>query len=241
MSTKEKKTTTLPELIEMGKKAQNKLTSAELGSFFEDANVDPDGVDKIYETIEARGIEILDIGEEEGELLTKANIEQFEKTLPAVDLGQAVQLLKIHGAEEIYGAAHRGGFPGPLPGVEAVGVHGHPGGEMPAGGSPEGGDPAGIQVELRGICPQKAHRGLAVDDLRRPLALAAAAVVDAGHGVAGLREKYELAQHHVLVHLAPARAVDPEDHRLQTGGDLVVAAGGQAHLTVAVLQQQGHG
>ena len=81
MSTKEKKTTTLPELIEMGKKSQNKLTSAEIGTFFEDANVDPDGVDKIYESIEARGIEILDTGEEEGELLTKANIEQFEKTL----------------------------------------------------------------------------------------------------------------------------------------------------------------
>ncbi|MBQ3394647.1 MAG: RNA polymerase sigma factor RpoD [Oscillospiraceae bacterium] len=81
MSTKEKKNVTLPELIEMGKKAQNKLTSAEIGSFFEDASVDPDGVDKIYETIEARGIEILDTGEDESELLTKANIEQFEKTL----------------------------------------------------------------------------------------------------------------------------------------------------------------
>ena len=81
MSNKEKKTMTLPELIERGKKASNKLTGAELGKFLEEAGVEPDGVDKVYESIEARGIEIVDGGEEEEEILTKANIERFEKSL----------------------------------------------------------------------------------------------------------------------------------------------------------------
>lgn len=82
MSAKEKKITTLAELIEYGKKS-GKLTSKDLNRFLEEINFDVDQVDKFYDSIEAAGIEIVDVGDEgEGEeVLTESNVEKFEKTL----------------------------------------------------------------------------------------------------------------------------------------------------------------
>ncbi len=81
---KEKKITSVQELIDLGKK-NGKITTKELGSYFEEANADIEQVDKVYEMIEAANIEIMDIGdgEEEEEVLTDKNVEKFEKVLSA--------------------------------------------------------------------------------------------------------------------------------------------------------------
>ena len=52
MSAKEKKITTLADLMELGKK-NGKLTSKDIGSFLENMDFDVDQVDKFYESIEA--------------------------------------------------------------------------------------------------------------------------------------------------------------------------------------------
>ena len=82
MSAKEKKITTMAELIEYGKKS-GKLTSKDLNRFLEEINFDVDQVDKFYESIEAAGIEVVDIGDDvDGEeVLTESNVEKFEKSL----------------------------------------------------------------------------------------------------------------------------------------------------------------
>ena len=80
MSAKEKKITTLADLMELGKK-NGKLTSKDIGSFLESMDFDVDQVDKFYESIEAAGIDVIDLGEEEEEVLTESNVEKFEKSL----------------------------------------------------------------------------------------------------------------------------------------------------------------
>ena len=80
MSAKEKKITTLADLMEFGKK-NGKITSKDIGSFLENMDFDVDQVDKFYESIEAAGIDVIDLGEEEEEVLTESNVEKFEKSL----------------------------------------------------------------------------------------------------------------------------------------------------------------
>ena len=81
MSAKEKKITTLAELMELGKK-NGRLTSAQIGRFLEAMDFDVEQVDKFYESIEQAGIDIIDdTVEEEEEILTENNIEKFEKSL----------------------------------------------------------------------------------------------------------------------------------------------------------------
>ncbi len=80
MSAKEKKITTLAELMELGKK-NGKLTSKDIGRFLETMDFDVEQVDKFYESIETAGIDIIDLGEEEEEVLTESNVEKFEKSL----------------------------------------------------------------------------------------------------------------------------------------------------------------
>ncbi len=80
MSAKEKKITTLAELMELGKK-NGKLTSEEIGRFLESMDFDVEQVDKFYESLEQANISIIDIAEEEEEILTENNIEKFEKSL----------------------------------------------------------------------------------------------------------------------------------------------------------------
>mgnify|MGYP003539213082 CR=1 FL=1 len=60
MSAKEKKITTLAELMELGKK-NGKLTSKDIGRFLEVMDFDMDQVDKFYESLETAGIDIIDL------------------------------------------------------------------------------------------------------------------------------------------------------------------------------------
>ncbi|MBR5520908.1 MAG: RNA polymerase sigma factor RpoD [Oscillospiraceae bacterium] len=80
MSAKEKKITTLADLMEMGKK-NGKLTSDDIGRFLENMDFDVEQVDKFYESLETAGISIIDTVEDEDEILTESNIEKFEKSL----------------------------------------------------------------------------------------------------------------------------------------------------------------
>ena len=80
MSAKEKKITTLADLMELGKK-NGKLTSKDIGQFLENMDFDVEQVDKFYESLENAGIDIIDLGEEEEEVLTESNVEKFEKSL----------------------------------------------------------------------------------------------------------------------------------------------------------------
>ncbi len=80
MSAKEKKITTLAELMELGKK-NGKLTSDEIGQFLEAMDFDVEQVDKFYESLERANISVIDTAEEEEEVLTESNIEKFEKSL----------------------------------------------------------------------------------------------------------------------------------------------------------------
>lgn len=80
MSAKEKKITTLADLMELGKK-NGKLTSKDIGQFLENMDFDVEQVDKFYESLETAGIDIIDLGEEEEEVLTESNVEKFEKSL----------------------------------------------------------------------------------------------------------------------------------------------------------------
>ena len=83
MSAREKKITTLLDLMEIAKK-NGKLTTKEIGSFLEEVNFDVDQVDKFYESLETANIDIIDVGEEEEEeVLTEKNVEKFEKSLSA--------------------------------------------------------------------------------------------------------------------------------------------------------------
>ena len=78
----DKKITTIQELVEFGKK-QGKLTSLDINKFLEEVGFDVEQVDKLYETLEANSVDVLDIIEEEEEVLTEKNVEKFEKSLSA--------------------------------------------------------------------------------------------------------------------------------------------------------------
>ncbi len=84
MSSKERKITTLADLVELGKK-NGKITTKEIGEFLEEVAEDIEQVDKVYEYIESANIEIVDVGifEEEEEVLTEKTVEKFEKSLSA--------------------------------------------------------------------------------------------------------------------------------------------------------------
>ncbi len=110
---------------------------------------------------------------------------------------------------------------------------------MPARRPADGAHMPRVDAVFIGVGAEEAHRRLTVDELVGEMALGAAAVVDAGHGVARLGQKLHLRRHQVLVAPPPARAVDPHDQRLTSGAHLVVRAAGQAHLAVAVLSHEG--
>ena len=78
MSAKEKKITTIDDLLETGKKA-GKLTSSEINRFLESTDFGDEEIDKIYENIESKGIEVVDTDSEE--ILTESNIEKYQKEL----------------------------------------------------------------------------------------------------------------------------------------------------------------
>ncbi|MEG1050178.1 MAG: sigma-70 family RNA polymerase sigma factor, partial [Oscillospiraceae bacterium] len=84
MISKEKKITTMPELVELGKK-QGKLTTKEISAFLEEVSFDVEQVDRLYETLETNSIDVIDLGdgEEEEEVLTEKTVEKFEKSLSA--------------------------------------------------------------------------------------------------------------------------------------------------------------
>lgn len=83
MSTKEKKISTMQELIDLGKK-QGKLTTKEISVFLEEVSFDVEQVERLYETLETNSIEVVDLGdEEEEEVLTEKTVEKFEKSLSA--------------------------------------------------------------------------------------------------------------------------------------------------------------
>lgn len=78
MSAKEKKITTIDDLLETGKKT-GKLTSSEINRFLESTDFGDEEIDKIYENIESKGIEVVDTDSEE--ILTESNIEKYQKEL----------------------------------------------------------------------------------------------------------------------------------------------------------------
>lgn len=81
MVAKDKKVTSLMELMEKGKKT-GKINAKDINSFLEAVDFDVEQVDKFYEHIEAEGIDIIDeSGDEDEEILTETNVDKFEKSL----------------------------------------------------------------------------------------------------------------------------------------------------------------
>ena len=78
------KKTVLRELLETGKR-NGKLTSKELTDAIEESGFDVEQMDKLYETLERNGIEVVDEPDTEGEhfALTEESVEQFESSLSA--------------------------------------------------------------------------------------------------------------------------------------------------------------
>ncbi len=74
----------LRELLENGKR-NGKLTSKELTDAIEESGFDVEQMDKLYETLERNGIEVVDEPDTEGEhlTLTEESVEQFESSLSA--------------------------------------------------------------------------------------------------------------------------------------------------------------
>ena len=74
----------LRELLETGKR-NGKLTSKELTDAIEESGFDVEQMDKLYETLERNGIEVVDEPDTEGEhfALTEESVEQFESSLSA--------------------------------------------------------------------------------------------------------------------------------------------------------------
>ena len=73
------------ELIESGKR-NGKLTSKEINTAIEESGFDVEQMDKLYETMEGHGIEIVDVPdteEEETPPLTEASVNQFQSSLSA--------------------------------------------------------------------------------------------------------------------------------------------------------------
>src|SRR5574344_338811 len=78
------KKTVIRELIETGKK-NGKLTTKEISDALEETGFDVDQVDKLYETLDACNIEVVDEPDTDLEelKLTEENADKFEDTLAA--------------------------------------------------------------------------------------------------------------------------------------------------------------
>lgn len=78
------KKTVIRELIETGKK-NGKLTTKEISDAMEEIGFDVDQVDKLYETLDAHNIEVVDEPDPEIEefKLTEENTDEFEGALAA--------------------------------------------------------------------------------------------------------------------------------------------------------------
>ena len=74
----------LRELLENGKRT-GKLNGKEIADAIEESGFDVEQIDKLYETLERNGIEVVDEPENDAEnfTLTEESVEQFESSLSA--------------------------------------------------------------------------------------------------------------------------------------------------------------
>ena len=157
----------------------------------------------------------------------------------------------IHKAEQVPHGLHIGRVALPLFREEPVVVEAQHRNDHAACTAPGHAEAERVQIVLACICPQKADRGLGIDELCRQMPLCAAAHLHESHGVPGFGQELEIRHLAVLVDAAEAVAIEPEDHRTLRGGRLcglrgrgrvrallrLVVAEDAAHLTV-VLERQ---
>ena len=70
------------ELIEAGKR-NGKLTTKEINDAIEESGFDMEQIDKLYETMESHGVEIVDEPDNEAFTLTEDSVDEFESSLSA--------------------------------------------------------------------------------------------------------------------------------------------------------------
>ena len=70
------------ELIETGKR-NGKLTTKEINDAIEESGFDMEQIDKLYETMESHGVEIVDEPDDEAFTLTEDSVDEFESSLSA--------------------------------------------------------------------------------------------------------------------------------------------------------------
>ncbi|WP_394965523.1 sigma-70 family RNA polymerase sigma factor, partial [Candidatus Allofournierella excrementigallinarum] len=70
------------ELIETGKR-NGKLTTKEINDAIEESGFDMEQIDKLYETMESHGVEIVDEPDGEAFTLTEESVDEFESSLSA--------------------------------------------------------------------------------------------------------------------------------------------------------------
>ena len=70
------------ELIETGKR-NGKLTTKEINDAIEERGFDMEQIDKLYETMESHGVEIVDEPDGEAFTLTEDSVDEFESSLSA--------------------------------------------------------------------------------------------------------------------------------------------------------------
>ncbi|MCI6958437.1 MAG: RNA polymerase sigma factor RpoD [Oscillospiraceae bacterium] len=70
------------ELIETGKR-NGKLTTKEINDAIEESGFDMEQIDKLYETMESHGVEIVDEPDNEAFTLTEDSVDEFESSLSA--------------------------------------------------------------------------------------------------------------------------------------------------------------
>ena len=70
------------ELIETGKR-NGKLTTKEINDAIEESGFDMEQIDKLYETMESHGVEIVDEPDGEAFTLTEDSVDEFESSLSA--------------------------------------------------------------------------------------------------------------------------------------------------------------
>ena len=70
------------ELIETGKR-NGKLTTKEINDAIEESGFDMEQIDKLYETMESHGVEIVDEPDNEAFTLTEESVDEFESSLSA--------------------------------------------------------------------------------------------------------------------------------------------------------------
>ena len=73
---------TIRELIETGKR-NGKLTTKEINDAIEESGFDMEQIDKLYETMESHGVEIVDEPDNEAFTLTEDSVDEFESSLSA--------------------------------------------------------------------------------------------------------------------------------------------------------------